>query len=674
MSSISLRGVLVAAGLLAIVMSSTRAAGDQCRTGCAAGERVCTVQTRLDLLACRHGCAPNDSPCSAACLGALHSSRAMCRATRSDCNTACPQAEAPSTAPDSTSCAADCGMRARMCFADALAAGKSCAATCVGNDGSVDQGCMKQCAAAIGDRQATCLAMLESCLGDCQPPVSGTCFSTVDMQCTAEPCGPTQPCSQPSEFCSERCAAPPPSGTCFDPSTEQCSGQTCSPTQRCLDAGQICLAVCPPPGPRQHCFDTTTKQCTDEECDDSHPCESTDQICTLQCPPPPAKGTCFETSAMQCLDTTCSREQPCAQPNQRCVPQCPPPTPVPPCSTLPCAGPCAVTPECAAGQACPALALRGQCVADAAGSCSCVPVSPPPTRTPRPTGTPQCDSAACSGPCTLSSCPPNVPCDDALEKTGQCQISSAGTCDCVPVTPTPRATPTPQCGGPTCGGPCEIGPPDCDPGKPCPEFPTRRGQCSLDDAGNCGCVPVSPPPTRSPEPTPPSPCDAAACGGPCTVSFPCPPDAPCKDLPEISGQCTTTANGGCECIPTRPSPPPTPTPQCAGAMCGGSCDFGASICPPGALCPEIRSQPGECALDAAGNCRCVPASPPPTPSPAPSPHQCDANACGGRCFIPLPCPDGPPCPAATGPSAVLLGECTTTASGGCDCVPVSTGP
>jgi hypothetical protein len=126
-----------------------------------------------------------------------------------------------------------------------------------------------------------------------------------------------------------------------------------------------------------------------------------------------------------------------------------------------------------------------------------------PTATPTATPTPQCESVPCQGSCVLSfPCLPGQACSSAV-RLGQCQVTTAGSCNCLPFptsTPrpsrTPTATKTPQCNGAgaSCGGPCVLSSP-CPPGHFCPDV-VRRGQCQFTAAGRCGCLPFPTPTPR----------------------------------------------------------------------------------------------------------------------------------------------------------------------------------
>ena len=623
---------LVVAGALVVPPLASAA---PCVSSCAHGRRVCFMQAYTAFTACLQSCAAGDTQCSAACRSTSRAARATCQATQTDCATTCPPASS-----GTDSCTTGCSATAKASFAQALAAGKSCVRGCAA---SADvQSCLKQCAATMSDSAAPALATFQGCLSGCQGPVTGVCYSTTAMECTTDPCGPGQACSQPNEFCSERCASPAPSGTCYDSSTLQCTGQTCSPTQPCAQASQTCVPTCPPPTPHGKCFDTSTKQCTDQACGPGRPCASASQVCTLQCQPPPPEGTCFDTTAMQCTDQACSDGQPCSA-NQRCVRQCPPPTPVPQCSSVPCGGPCVVSAVCSSGESCrDSRRQYGQCVSDANGNCGCLPASPRPT-------------------------------------------------------PTARATPTPQCQAVPCGGSCTIGP-FCEPGEPCPAFPTRLGQCIADATGVCQCGPLSPTPT--PSPLPPQ-CSDAPCGGSCSVCSHCDPGEVCPDFCR-PGTCQTDASGACQCVPVQ-LPTPTARPTCAsdadcddGNVCtadhcdGGKCEH-ACICATASGTPTCCTRPGElcvhpCGTDATGACggfcpfRATCAVQPT----AQAGCGCVSGAggpCGGNLFVPPPvCAAGLVCqqhvPDAIGvcvvPNCIPLSASGCTQTSDC-CVPCGNG-
>ena len=393
-----------------------------------------------------------------------------------------------------------------------------------------------------------------------------------------------------------------------------------------------------------------------------------------------AGGTALMSCLVQCAATIDSSRAACVAAFRGCLSGCPVPTPLAQCSRVPCGGRCVIGPTCPPGGPCPEYPSRlGECLADSTGACGCVPVSPPPTRTPQPTPTPQCTGAVCGGACTIDipfPCPAGEVCDgpDIPALQGQCASTATGTCDCIPVEPTPptpRATRTPQCGGRVCGGPCVFSP-TCPPGQPCSEaeFVIRPGECTADPTGACQCVPVSPPPTPTPQ------CgDAAACGGACTIGipFPCPVGATCNGpaIPVLQGQCTITTTGGCDCVPITPTPAPTPTPQCGGPMCGGPCLI-FPTCPPGALCPQraFVVRQGECTAGAAGSCQCVAVEP--TPGCATDADCDDGNPCtADRCVNGI-CEHGCVCLTSTGapgccggPSELCVAPCGSDATGTC---------
>jgi hypothetical protein len=330
----------------------------------------------------------------------------------------------------------------------------------------------------------------------------------------------------------------------------------------------------------------------------------------LQCPPPPPSGTCWETSTMQCTGQACSPDHPCSQSTQRCVPQCPPPTPISQCANVPCGGPCVISPPCPPSGPCPERAsLLGHCTVDAAGSCQCVPASPGPTRTPPPTPTPQCDSVPCGGPCVMSFPPfpcPGPVCNgtqgpDVPVQKGQCVLTAAGSCDCVPVsTPTPRATPMPQCSSAPCGGACIIS--LCPPGALCPAIASLLGQCTADATGGCQCVPVSPGPTHTPTATPTPQCSRGGCGGPCVISPPCPFGMVCPNFVQ-QGACQADSSGSCQCVPVGPpTPMPTPSPGFAHGHTCCECPNQGEACVDFAWVKDPRACPFGCVTQINAEC------------------------------------------------------------------------
>jgi hypothetical protein len=234
----------------------------------------------------------------------------------------------------------------------------------------------------------------------------------------------------------------------------------------------------------------------------------------------------------------------------------------------------------------------------------------------------------------------------------------------------PLPTPRPQCSGDQCGGPC-LTSPTCPAGEACPAF-ARLGQCVADSTGACGCSVPSPQPTATPQ------CSEAMCGGACTIDipFPCQEGKICNgpDIPALQGNCTSTADGDCHCVPVRPTPAtplPTRTPQCGGSMCGGTCVF-SPTCPPGALCPEASFvvRPGECMAAASGACECVPVTPTPECT---SDTDCDdGNACTADRCVHGVCDHGCICLTSAGlpgccggPSETCVAPCGSDANGSC---------
>ena len=313
--------------------------------------------------------------------------------------------------------------------------------------------------------------------------------------------------------------------------------------------------------------------------------------------------------------------------------------------------------------------------------------------TPMATPTPECSAVPCGGECTISfPCPGGPPCPEVPVLLGQCASTSSGSCECIPIGPTPLATPTPQCSTAPCGGLCTI---SFAP-LPCPRpgmcnganVPVLSGQCEMTGSGDCKCIPVSPTPTATPTPQ----CTGDTCGGPCTIAFSCPSNVACPALVQL-GQCESSGTTGCACVPLGSTPVATPTPECSGGACSGSCVIWPPPfpCPPGALCnglnvpvlPAIRSVPscdprtelcngptvpvlsGQCELNGSGECECVPATPPPSPTPIATPTpQCDAVPCAGQCVI------SPPCLSRGCEAPDLPGTCEIV-SGSCTCVPAA---
>ncbi len=473
----------------------------------------------------------------------------------------------------------------------------------------------------------------------------GVCVSSGSAcVCVPPPCAfptPTPPCD--SAACGGDCtiSVPCPNGPPC-PEAPELLGQ-CVTTST---GGCECLPIGPTPPA------TPTPQCTGATC--GGPC--TVAFSPFPCPPgmacPIVTGQCEMDPSGTCA----------------CVPVVPtPPTPVPQCSSAACSGKCVIEPPpfpFPPGAFCVGM---GECQTTATGECECVPLPTPTAGPSTPTPTPQCAGVPCGGSCITDSalfpCPLGVPCRGAI---GQCETDPSGNCECVPIVPTPPATPTPQCTGDSCGGPCTITFPPLQCPRPgiCSgaELPVISGQCAMTGAGGCACIPVSPTPRATPTPE----CSGATCEGPCIIAVPCPPDVPCPDLAML-GQCEADATGACACMP--PTPAATPTPACSSGACAGACVITSPpfFCPPGKECngPDVPVLAGQCEVDPNGDCECVPATPLPSPSPLATPTpQCDAIPCGGPCVIAPPClPQGCELPS-------LLGACDSV-SGSCVCVPAT---
>jgi len=180
-----------------------------------------------------------------------------------------------------------------------------------------------------------------------------------------------------------------------------------------------------------------------------------------------AAGECFDVRQMRCTGQVCGRGLPrcgagqiCDRHGSRC--SClPAETAISSqCSAVPCTGFCAITVPCPTPPCPEAPVWLGQCAPTSVGGCDCVPVPTPTAGPPTPTPTPQCGGATCGGPCFIPGppfpCPNNAVCNSTQGPAvkvwlGQCEVTTAGSCDCVPP-PTPTAappppTPTPQCGG-----------------------------------------------------------------------------------------------------------------------------------------------------------------------------------------------------------------------------------
>jgi hypothetical protein len=224
-----------------------------------------------------------------------------------------------------------------------------------------------------------------------------------------------------------------------------------------------------------------------------------------------------------------------------------------------------------------------------------------------------CPSFDCCG--DLRSCIPDITC--IIRAVGYALDGCGGTLP----TPTPS-----DCRSAPCGGDCVICPP-CTSGGICNGALCQVGVCQADAAGTCQCVPVQTP-TPTPTPTPVSPqCSSVPCGGSCTICPPCSPDTICPLASCWLGACQPDDAGVCQCVPVQA---PTPTPQCSGVPCGGSCTISAPCTPgPNTVCPDFVVL-GECQLDPLNGCQCQPAQPV-TPTPAPTPvlyhgHTCCACA------------------------------------------------
>jgi hypothetical protein len=576
--------------VFAVLLAEAPAASAQpCGSTCALANRVCSRGARTARMACLQGCATGDAQCFMGCLTAARTARVACRAARGDCMSSCPASAAASAAP----CPVACTGSAAPCFTGAFSDGTTCVERCKAGGAPPLAACLQQCAAAMGASRSTCVAGFQGCLGQCDGPVTGACFSTVAMECTAEPCGPDRPCAQPNEFCSPRCDMSSGGGACIDLETRECTPQACSAAAPCPSASQLCVPSCPASVPQGMCFDIDARACTDVACDPSQPCTLPDQICTWQCPPP---------------------------------------TPLPSCASVPCGGDCAISPVCSPGAPCPAYPSRlGKCATDPSGTCVCVPATPRDTPTPQPTPPPQCTDIPCGGTCVAGGpvpCPPGKICNGPLIPAiaGQCAITADGSCQCVPIRPTPPATPTPQCGGPQCGGRCVIGP-VCPPGQVCPEasFVSRPGQCTGAADGTCQCVPLAPPPTPTPE---------------CATDADCADGDGCTADRCLGGECEHV----CICVTAAGVPACCPGPA---ALCAKPCGVDAAgtcggVCPFGSTCDALSNADTPCA------CVSGPGGP-----------------CGGNIFAPEPvCAPGLVCRQAL---PDVTGYCEKP-----DCIPLFT--
>ncbi|HXQ21287.1 MAG TPA: Ig-like domain-containing protein, partial [Candidatus Acidoferrales bacterium] len=356
---------------------------------------------------------------------------------------------------------------------------------------------------------------------------------------------------------------------------------------------------------------------------------------------------------------------------------------------------CASSEVC--GQGCDPV-VTGACD-ECAGGCGylCVLGTPAPTPTPEGacfTGPPNCaggsfpssQEACCK--LSLSGAMPGV--------VSWCAITnfdpSSGTCgacaDPCAGLPTPAPTPTvPSCCQSDVGGLCDMGV-ICPPPTPggcalacddrpcvstCADGSLAKGTCSaLTVDRGCQCAPDCAPGTPVPTPKPPpAQCTSLLpCAGKCTIFPTCTPGGACPQF-VILGTCQLVADT-CTCVSSNSTPLPltTPTPQCTGAPCGGSCVISSPPfpCPPGAICnstqgPDVPVQLGQCEVTTAGNCDCAPMDTP-TPTPTPTGGQCSGVMCGGPCTICPPCTPDTVCPEIP----CRLGACQADASGGCSCV------
>jgi hypothetical protein len=550
------------------------------------------------------------------------------------------------------------------------------------------QDCVRPCVSALVSAVRACRASSAGCRAVCPPADVPAGVAQNDPQCLVGCRGQFQSC-----LASQETSAQPGS----DDSSCEASLRACVAS---------CLGVTPVPTEPRPSFTPPLECPCGADCTDrfgnTGVCRSFPGIDRCICVGPPTPTPTPQCTGDPCggdcaLPFGCSDGEPCpefpVQPGQcqvtasgscECLPvaQTPPPTPTPQCTGVPCGGGCMLPFACPDGSSCPKFpVLLGQCQLSDSGSCDCLPVP----QTPLPTPTPQCASVPCGGRCVLVlPCPLGQACADDVSQLGECALDAAGSCQCMPATPptaAPTTTPTPQCASQPCGGRCVL-PAPCAVGETCADDFIQLGECGLDSAGNCQCAPVTPP-AETPSPTPTPQCASVPCGGSCVLPFSCLAGFPCPEFPVRLGQCQLADSGTCDCVPVLATPPPTPTPQCASEPCGGSCVI-PPPCPPGEACPEIVSQPGECALDAAGSCQCVPVTPPPESSPTPTPGSAHGHTCCQcpdqvpACFDfewekdPLPCPVGcvtvtdAECQATCGPGpqagpaeCVVFGTCTS---------------
>jgi hypothetical protein len=625
MESFRAAGFVLSCAVLLAVAAETQAAGAS-PVACLAQGQACMQTAHVARRACREDCRQNATPdqanaCWRQCGQTFRTARTACAGEHRSC-----MGMLAAVPTDGNDCLFTCGVTLQTCVQAVGGDLRNCVSTCAA--AADHASCLQACVAAAQREAATC----------------ATNFQT----CTAACVGTPPPTFTPPTGCA--CGSP-----CADANGAE--GKCVPLPEGALIGGCVCVVAPPPTGT---------------------PCEV---------------GQCFETIGFRCTGQPCGPNQPCNELNEFCdlngdrcpcvsgATPTPTPTPTPQCTDATCGGgcvlsfPCPQNVPCEGMQGSDAWLVKGQCQLTATGGCECQPLPTPTAGPPTPTPTAPCSGMTCEGPCLISiPCAPGGPCPEVRSLLGQCESTTAGDCECVAVGLTPLPTPTPQCMGTTCGGPCFL-PFPCPLGMLCAGFQIP-GECGLTDTGSCECLPPPTPTPGPPTPTPTPQCMGGSCGGPCVISFPCPPGVMCEGLQESGvpaqlGECQLTATGGCECLPfPTPTPgpaTPTPTPQCASAMCGGPCviSFSPFPCPFGKLCngPDVPpALSGQCELTAAGTCDCVPITPTPLPTPTP---QCDAVPCGGSCVIFPPCAPNTVCP-----DWVLQGECQIDSAGACQCVPV----
>ena len=170
-------------------------------------------------------------------------------------------------------------------------------------------------------------------------------------------------------------------------------------------------------------------------------------------------------------------------------------------------------------------------------------------------------------------CPAGKACNVIEEGMGRCEVSSTGSCDCVPMPVTPPPTATPQCGGSECSGTCVIELP-CPPGGPCPGA-VALGQCGLGSDGSCQCMLGA-----GATPTP-----ACATDSDCNDNNVCTSDHCVNGVCEIVCICLNAAGESC-C-----SGPASLCVAACGADAAGSC---GGSCPVGANCQASPSSNATC--------------------------------------------------------------------------------